>query len=32
MDPRSGYLRAGVFYNKNGIYGLHGPAEIMPRF
>jgi Fe-S cluster biogenesis protein NfuA len=30
--PALGYLRAGVFYNDNGIYGLHGPAEMMPRF
>ncbi|MFP4188379.1 MAG: transcriptional regulator [Halobacteriales archaeon] len=30
--PALGYLRAGVFYNENGVYGLQGPAEMMPRF
>ncbi len=30
--PAIGYMKAGVFYNRNGIYGLHGPAELMPGF
>lgn len=30
--PALGYLKQGVFYNENGIYGMYGPAEMLPGF
>lgn len=30
--PALGYLKAAVHYNRNDMYGLYGPAELMPGF